>query len=338
MKDSDWKIINALYETPSITKVAAMMYKSQSAITKRIQIMEEELDCRIVERTPLGVSFTREGEFLYNESLKYLQFENEVAEGLRYIKEQTKKNIIIGSAYTYTKYTLYDALDDFIKAHPDVSIRIVNKQSNLLYNMLLEGKLDVAFIRSDYIENVYHELIDHTTGYIVSREPVNVSDLPKMERIAYQTNSKTIQKISDWWSDRFGTEIPDAAEDVGYIEFAFRNVATSHNYQDYSKHHTVDQTNNETKFNTDSQRLSDTKFYTDNYRSNINNNFIGGKYLLCFLPDNFVNEYNLCLQPMLRSDGTPVSRNSWFIYRKEKNRRRVVDDLIKYVDKNVKIR
>ncbi len=290
MKDSDWKIINALYETPSITKVAAMMYKSQSAITKRIQIMEEELDCRIVERTPLGVSFTREGEFLYNESIKYLQFENEVAEGLRYIKEQTKENIIIGSAYTYTKYTLYDALDDFIKAHPDVSIRVVNKQSNLLYNMLMEGKLDVAFIRSDYIENVYHELIDHTTGYIVSREPVNVSDLPKMERIAYQTNSKTVQKISDWWSDRFDTEIPDAAEDVGYIEFAFRNVAA------------------------------------------------GNKYLLCFIPDNFVNEYNLCLQPMLKADGTPVSRNSWFIYRKEKNRRRVVDDLIKYVDKNVKIR
>lgn len=290
MKDSDWRIINALHETQSITKIAAMMYKSQSAITKRLQIMEQELDCRIVERTPLGVVFTKEGEFLYKESVKHIEFENEVTEGLRLIKEQTKENIIIGSAYTYTKYTLYDALDDFVKSHHNVSIRVVNKQSDLLYNMLMEGKLDVAFIRSDYTENVYHELVDHTDGYIVSGEPVDLSDLPHMERVAYQTNVKTEQQIADWWQEQFGTIIPEATEDVGYIEFAFRNVAS------------------------------------------------GNKYLLCFLPDNFVNEFNLSLQPMLKPDGSRVSRKTWFIYKKEKNRRAIVDELINYVDKNVKIK
>ena len=290
MKDSDWRIINALHETQSITKIAAMMYKSQSAITKRLQIMEQELDCRIVERTPLGVVFTKEGEFLYKESVKHIEFENEVTEGLRLIKEQTKENIIIGSAYTYTKYTLYDALDDFVKSHHNVSIRVVNKQSDLLYNMLMEGKLDVAFIRSDYTENVYHELVDHTDGYIVSGEPVDLSDLPHMERVAYQTNVKTEQQIADWWQEQFGTMIPEASEDVGYIEFAFRNISS------------------------------------------------GNKYLLCFLPDNFVNEYNLSLQPMLKADGSRVSRKTWFIYKKEKNRRAIVDELIDYVDKNVKIK
>ena len=290
MKDSDWRIINALHETQSITKIAAMMYKSQSAITKRLQIMEQELDCRIVERTPQGVVFTKEGEFLYKESVKHLEFENEVMEGLRLIKEQTKENIIIGAAYTYAKYSLYDDLDSFIKSHPNVSIRVVNKQSNLLYHMLMEGKLDVAFIRSDYIDNVYHELIDYTAGYIVSKEPVKLKDLPRMERIAYQTNSKTEEKIADWWQEQFGTEIPEASEDVGYIEFAFRNIAS------------------------------------------------GNKYLLCFLPDNFVNEYNLSLQPMLKQDGSSLSRKTWFIYKKEKNRRAIVDELIDYVDKNVKMK
>ncbi|MBR1855458.1 MAG: LysR family transcriptional regulator [Oribacterium sp.] len=290
MKDSDWRIINALHETQSITKIAAMMYKSQSAITKRLQIMEQELDCRIVERTPLGVVFTKEGEFLYKESVKHIEFENEVLEGLRLIKEQTKESIIIGSAYTYTKYTLYDALDDFVKSHPNVSVRVVNKQSDLLYNMLMEGKLDVAFIRSDYTENVYHELVDYTDGYIVSRNPVELSELPRMERIAYQTNIKTEQKISEWWQGQFGTEIPEATEDVGYIEFAYRTIAS------------------------------------------------GDKYLLCFLPDNFINEFNLSLQPMLKPDGTRLSRKTWFIYKKEKNRRAIVDELINYVDKNVKIK
>lgn len=290
MRDSDWRIIYELHQNPSITKVSGLLYKSQSAITKRLQSMEEELACRIVERTPQGVTFTKEGEFLFQMAEKHLQLENEIQEGLRLLREQNKETIIIGSAYTYTKYSLYDVLNPFTAAHPNISIRVINKQSNLLYEMLMEGKLDVAFIRSDYTANVYHDLIDHTAAYCVTRGPVDLARLPLMERVAYQTNQKTTEKIEEWWKNRFDTELPEPTEDVGYIEFAFRSIAE------------------------------------------------GNKYLLCFLPDNFVNEYNLTLTPLLTKDGKQISRNSWFIYKKEKNRRAVVDKLIRYIENDVKIK
>ncbi len=290
MRDSDWRIIYELHQNPSITKVSGLLYKSQSAITKRIQSMEEELACRIVERTPQGVTFTKEGEFLFQMAEKHLQLENEIQEGLRLLREQNKETIIIGSAYTYTKYSLYDVLNPFTAAHPNISIRVINKQSNQLYEMLMEGKLDVAFIRSDYTANVYHDLIDHTAAYCVTRGPVDLARLPMMERVAYQTNQKTTEKIEEWWKNRFDTELPEPTEDVGYIEFAFRSIAE------------------------------------------------GNKYLLCFLPDNFVNEYNLTLTPLLTKDGKQISRNSWFIYKKEKNRRAVVDKLIRYIENDVKIK
>lgn len=290
MRDSDWKIIYELHQNPSITKVSGLLYKSQSAITKRLQSMEEELACRIVERTPQGVTFTKEGEFLFQMAEKYLQLENEMQEGLRKLREQHKETILLGSAYTYTKYSLYDVLNPFTAAHPNISIRVINKQSNALYEMLMEGKLDAAFIRSDYTAGVYHELVDHTAAYCVTRDPVNLDALPSMEQVAYQTNEKTIGKIEVWWMERFGTRLPEPAEDVGYIEFAFRSIAA------------------------------------------------GNRYLLCFLPDNFVNEFHLTLAPLLTKDGRQITRDSWFIYKKEKNRRAVVDELIQYVEKHVKIR
>ena len=290
MRDSDWKIIYELHQNPSITKVSGLLYKSQSAITKRIQSMEEELACRIVERTPQGVIFTREGEFLFQMAEKYLHLENEMQAGLRLLREQNKETLIIGSAYTYTKYSLYDVLNPFTAAHPNISIRVINKQSDLLYEMLMEGKLDIAFIRSDYTANVYHDLIDHTAAYCVTRGAVDLDRLPLMERVAYQTNQKTTEKIEEWWKCRFDTELPEPTEDVGYIEFAFRSIAE------------------------------------------------GNKYLLCFLPDNFVNEYNLTLTPLLTKDGKQISRNSWFIYKKEKHRRAAVDELIRYVEHNVRIK
>lgn len=290
MRDSDWKIIYELHQNPSITKVSGLLYKSQSAITKRLQSMEEELAIRIVERSPQGVTFTKEGEFLFRMAEKYLQLENEMQEGLRKLREEHKETILLGSAYTYTKYSLYDVLNPFTAAHPNISIRVINKQSNLLYEMLMEGKLDAAFIRSDYTAGVYHELVDHTAAYCVTRDPVELDALPSMEQVAYQTNEKTIEKIEAWWMERFGTKLPEPAEDAGYIEFAFRSIAE------------------------------------------------GNKYLLCFLPDNFVNEFHLTLTPLLAKDGKQITRDSWFIYKKEKKRRAVVDELIQYVEKHVKIR
>ncbi len=289
MRDSDWRIIYELHQNRSITKVSGILYKTQSAVTKRLQAIEEELSCRIVERTPQGVYFTKEGEFLFQAAEKYLKLENEVQSGLRRLREESKETILLGSAYTYTKYSLYDVLNPFIAAHPNLSIRVVNKQSDLLYEMLMEGKLDAAFIRSDYTDKVYHELVDHTAAYCVTRDPVELRMLPSMEQVAYQTNQKTIGKIRTWWEEYFGTAMPEPAEDVGYIEFAFRSIAK------------------------------------------------GGRYLLCFLPDNFVNEYHLTLTPLLGSDGRQIVRDSWFIYKKEKNRRAIVDALIRYVEKNVKI-
>ena len=221
---------------------------------------------------------------------KYLQLDNEVQEGLRELREERKESILLGSAFTYTKYSLYEVLNPFTAAHPNVSIRVINKQSNQLYEMLMEGKLDAAFIRSDYTAHVYHDLVDHTAAYCVTRDPVNLDQLTSMERVAYQTNEKTTSKITDWWAEHYDVPLPEPSEDVGYIEFAFRSIAE------------------------------------------------GKKYLLCFLPENFVNEFHLTLTPLLTKDGRKITRDSWFIYKKEKNRRPVVDALIQYVEKNVRIK
>lgn len=43
------------------------------------------------------------------------------------------------------------------------------------------------------------------------------------------------------------------------------------------------------------------------------------------------------LTPLLAKDGKQITRDSWFIYKKEKKRRAVVDELIQYVEKHVKI-
>ena len=290
MKDTDWQILSELYKNPNITRVAERLYKTQSAVTKRLQSMEEGFGTRIVERTSKGLVFTETGAFLAKQAEKYLRLEEETRQGLRDLQAAETQSLVIGSAYTYTKYSLDQVLRPFSAKHPQVSYRIVNKQSDLLHDMLLSGEIDAAFIRSDYYKGVNRILVDYTQAYCVTREPIALSMLPRLTRVGYQTNDLTNAQIADWWEDCFGTPLPAVSVDAGYIEFAFRNLLS-----------------------TDS-------------------------YMLCFLPDNFVNEYGLCLTPLIKSSGSPVMRRSWFIYPQDKRRSALMEEFIRYVETEVAVK
>ncbi len=290
MKDTDWQILSELYKNPNITRVAERLYKTQSAVTKRLQSMEEGFGTRIVERTSKGLVFTETGAFLAKQAEKYLRLEEETRQGLRDLQAAETQSMVIGSAYTYTKYSLDQVLRPFSAKHPQVSYRIVNKQSDLLHDMLLSGEIDAAFIRSDYYKGVNRILVDYTQAYCVTREPIALSMLPRLTRVGYQTNDLTNAQIADWWEDCFGTPLPAVSVDAGYIEFAFRNLLS-----------------------TDS-------------------------YMLCFLPDNFVNEYGLCLTPLIKSSGSPVMRRSWFIYPQDKRRSALMEEFIRYVETEVAVK
>ena len=290
MKDTDWQILSELYKNPNITRVAERLYKTQSAVTKRLQSMEEGFGTRIVERTSKGLVFTETGAFLAKQAEKYLRLEEETRQGLRDLQAAETQSLVIGSAYTYTKYSLDQVLRPFSAKHPRVSYRIVNKQSDLLHDMLLGGEIDAAFIRSDYYKGVNRILVDYTQAYCVTREPIALSMLPRLTRVGYQTNDLTNAQIADWWEDCFGTPLPAVSVDAGYIEFAFRNLLA-----------------------TDS-------------------------YMLCFLPDNFVNEYGLCLTPLIKSSGSPVMRRSWFIYPQDKRRSALMEEFIRYVETEVAVK
>ena len=145
-----------------MTKVANLLYITQPSLTKRLQHMETEFQVTIVNRTPKGLEFTPEGEFLAQQAEKYLKFLHDTQEKLKEFKETTEAEILVGSSYTYSKYTLTDLLLKYRMNHPNVNFTVVNDQSNVLFRKMLEGSIDVAFIRGDYeipVRGVAHVVV-----------------------------------------------------------------------------------------------------------------------------------------------------------------------------------
>ena len=268
MKDTDWEILHELYKNPNMTKVANLLYITQPSLTKRLQHMETEFQVTIVNRTPKGLEFTPEGEFLAQQAEKYLKFLKNTQEKLKEFKETTEAEILVGSSYTY-------------------NFSVVNDQSNVLFRKMLEGSIDVAFIRGDYEGAVNKTLLGKNEAYLVTREPVDMEALPSMQRIGYKTNDRTKELLEKWWENWYGTEFP-AGMVVGYIDVAWQLIAR------------------------------------------------GIGYTVCFLPENFENQYDLCLTPLKNKDGSPVTRNTWFLYSKNKRISRTLEDFITYIEKDVK--
>lgn len=64
----------------SITRAAAQLYISQPAVSKSIQRLEEEMNCKLFTRTPHGSVLTPEGTLLYSHVSKAMK-EFELGEG-----------------------------------------------------------------------------------------------------------------------------------------------------------------------------------------------------------------------------------------------------------------
>lgn len=229
MKDSDWEILHELYKNPNMTKVANLLYISQPSLTKRLQQMESEFRITIVNRTPKGLEFTPEGKYLAEQAKRYMEFLNETKARLEEMKGNVQGSILIGSSYTYSKYTLIDVLTSYKAHHPNTNFEVVNEQSNILFRRMLEGAIDVGFIRGDYEGSVNKVLVARNEAYLVTKEPVALDDILNMQYIGYKTNDRSHELLDDWWEERFGVAA-SAGIFAGYVDVAWQLVGKGLGY------------------------------------------------------------------------------------------------------------
>ena len=223
IKDSDWEILYKLYETPNMTKVADMLYRSQTSLTKSVKNMEKEFEVKIINRTSKGVKFTSEGEYLAKKAKEYMEFIKNVKEGLNSYKTELEGTIKVGSPYTYSKFELTDVLFEYSKKNKNVKFEIINDQSNNLFKMVLKNHIELGFICGDFDGDVNKILVKQNKAYIVSKEPIDLDKLPQMQRIDYKTNDKSKEILDGWWRKTYG-ENPPVGMFAGYVEFAWQLV------------------------------------------------------------------------------------------------------------------
>ncbi len=103
----DWdklKIFHAVAEAGSFTSATVILNLSQSAISRQIQSLEEDLKVKLFERHARGLTLTENGEYVYKTAHEVISKLKEVETSLGDQKHKTSGKLTITTVISTSTY------------------------------------------------------------------------------------------------------------------------------------------------------------------------------------------------------------------------------------------
>lgn len=150
MTDQDYKLLLLLEEHQNITHTAALLYTSQSTLSKRIKSIEDELGVTLFIRSKQGIRFTAIGERILEEVHHIVDARNKINESIDESLNRISGSIKIGISSNFATYFLANFMRYFHTSYPAVNTRIKTGPSHYIYKDLWSNSIDVAIVRGEY--------------------------------------------------------------------------------------------------------------------------------------------------------------------------------------------
>ncbi len=123
-------------ECRSITKAADSLFISVSALKQQMDTLETDIGVRLFIRSPKGMTLTPAGKYFYDKVSKLTNGLNDIIFETRNINTDTSKAVYIGFRHMkITDYLYPEFLMSFFKAHPDITVTLVDMNETSYKNV-----------------------------------------------------------------------------------------------------------------------------------------------------------------------------------------------------------
>lgn len=139
-----YKVFCKVGKSESFSKAARDLYMTQPAVSQAIMQLERELDIRLFNRTPKGVSLTNEGKLLFEYVNSAINLIDVGEEKILEFKNLTVGELKIGVGDTISRYFLLLYLEAFHNKYPNIKFKIINGTTLELCSILKSGEVDIA--------------------------------------------------------------------------------------------------------------------------------------------------------------------------------------------------
>ena len=139
------RAMRAIKHHGGITRAAAALGFSQSAVSHKIRRLELNLDCELLSRRTGGPVFTTAGQELLDYANKILDLHDEALRSLA--KTPLAGRLLLGFTEDTACSDLARVLGRFKKLHPNVAVKTKVRMSLVLRGMLERAELDAAIVQ-----------------------------------------------------------------------------------------------------------------------------------------------------------------------------------------------
>ena len=203
----DWdklKIFYAVAEAGNFTKATYALNLSQSAISRQIQSLEQELKTQLFERHARGLSLTENGEYLFKTAREVISKLKDVESTLIDKKDKPSGKLTVTTFVSFGTTWLTPRIQEFMKLNPEMEIELVfdDKELDLSTRQADIGiwarrPKKLNYIQKKLIDIHYH--IYGSTKYLEQYgHPKTVSELNKHKFISYGRGAPSPVFNPDW--------------------------------------------------------------------------------------------------------------------------------------------
>ncbi len=105
----------------NLVRAGAELHMTQGALSRQVKALEEHLGVELFKRGPRGLSFTQEGELLYDYSRKAF---DTLVTGLRHLSvDAERETLVVSVARSFADCVLCKKIGRFVQANPWIDLR-----------------------------------------------------------------------------------------------------------------------------------------------------------------------------------------------------------------------
>jgi DNA-binding transcriptional LysR family regulator len=227
------EIIRAIADTGSFTAAGEKLHVSQSAISRQILLLEEELGEPVFHRIGRRIRITPAGESLLQLSNRVFQDLQETVSAISDKQESLRGTMRLVGGMTVCLYVFPSLLAEVRRVHPQLDLKITVGSAERSIAMLRSGAGDLGMITlpveaSDLVSvPVLHEellLITYPTHPLAKKRQIAAADLNRQPFILFETGSITRRIVEQFFMrERIEATVVMETENVEIIKAMVRH-------------------------------------------------------------------------------------------------------------------
>jgi DNA-binding transcriptional LysR family regulator len=203
----DWdklKIFYAVAEAGSFTNATTILNISQSAISRQIQSLEQDLKVQLFERHARGLTLTENGEYVYKTAHEVISKLKEVETSLGDQKSKPSGKLTITTVRSFGTHWLTPRIQEFMNLNPEIEIELIFDDKELDLSTR-QADIGIFMRRPKQLNYIQRKLVDinyHIYGSTKYLEkygiPKTTNDLNKHRFISFGKGSPSPVFNPDW--------------------------------------------------------------------------------------------------------------------------------------------